>query len=222
MLTDRNVIKLDPANQYKMGTSPVSIAHIDAVTIADGPEPVSVLHLQDENDVVFLMEGENKTGEFVTQLARVAYTVSGKGRAGVDGAPGLRMALQGCGWRRPIMVSHLLLPPYPNQHGRLLRVNVTNNIQFIHGSQRRMTMSRDPNATQPTFVKCPSEWWSCSGRRRRSGVGVALCDARWSVFINVTFSFPPSSRLPADHAVEGRAGHERRRHRGVGRGRLHI
>lgn len=36
---------------------------------------MSVLHVQDENDVVFLMIGANRTGEFVTQLVRAAYTV---------------------------------------------------------------------------------------------------------------------------------------------------
>jgi hypothetical protein len=84
-------------SQYKMGTSPIAIGHIDAITIADGPEPVSVLHLQDENDVVFLMDGENRTGEFVTQLARVAYTVGGVWSFVVEKGRSARFGLRGTG-----------------------------------------------------------------------------------------------------------------------------
>lgn len=101
VLTNNSVLKLDPANQFKVGTAPVPIDRIDAITIPlgnvlllsawwlrchhlpypSGPEPLCIMHLQDDNDVVFLMVNEksqeNRVSEFVTMLARAAYLVGG-------------------------------------------------------------------------------------------------------------------------------------------------
>lgn len=45
LLTDNSVIKLDPANQFKMGTEPILLDRIDAITIPLGKVDVRTIFL---------------------------------------------------------------------------------------------------------------------------------------------------------------------------------
>ncbi|EDQ88551.1 uncharacterized protein MONBRDRAFT_8879, partial [Monosiga brevicollis MX1] len=74
VMTDKALLKLDPLKEYKLGSDPIQLMHVDAVTIPSQAEPVIVLHLRDTNDLVlYFKSGGERIGEFVTLLARQLY-----------------------------------------------------------------------------------------------------------------------------------------------------
>lgn len=77
LVLDTNALyKLDPLREYKMGTKPVPLTHVDGVSVTSNLDPVCVLHLRDNNDIILYFAAQNRIAEFVTRLVRTCYLVS--------------------------------------------------------------------------------------------------------------------------------------------------
>eukprot|EP01147_Barroeca_monosierra_P009296 gene9296-1564_t len=77
LVLDTNALyKLDPLREYKMGTKPVPLTHVDGVSVTSNLDPVCVLHLRDNNDIILYFAAQNRIAEFVTRLVRTCYLVN--------------------------------------------------------------------------------------------------------------------------------------------------
>lgn len=80
VVTDRFITKLDATKGFKHASDVISIASIDAVSIHSGSDGVCVLHLRDNNDVLFALDNL-KLAEFVTHVSILGYRVGDRAGA---------------------------------------------------------------------------------------------------------------------------------------------
>ncbi|EGD75756.1 hypothetical protein PTSG_07873 [Salpingoeca rosetta] len=75
VLARDGLYKLDPVKGFRMGTKPVPLTQIDAVTVTSNLDAVCVIHLRGDNDLVVYFPSGHRVPEFVTRLVRTCYLV---------------------------------------------------------------------------------------------------------------------------------------------------
>lgn len=129
MLTDKHILKLDPAKRFKMGTNAIPLNNIDGMDISSGPESVVVLRMAKGGDIPLYFMPQTVVSELLAYLIQFMY--------------------------RSVRQHGLLTTSFTNciQYKKILKVEVVNDITYNHGSNKRLVVVHSPEVDGPRLVR---------------------------------------------------------------------
>jgi hypothetical protein len=155
VVSDRLLVKLDPANRFMMtgSSTTIPIVNITGMTISSGPDPVVVLHLRDGSDTVFYIMNGNYAAELMALLVQLLFReVNGReGRGGGGGGSVCNLTIA-----IPTMLMCFFLCVFlfclPEQCKTVLKVNVMSNITFMQNKkQKTLTVMHSMDSPEVLF-----------------------------------------------------------------------